>query len=287
MRQLRSKYLLPLFCAAYLISSKKRRYRLSTNLSRGQTVLETVFVLGSILFLTFAMMNIGVAMHTKFVATYAAFMAGRSYQVYGDHKGANIFQEKASSFEAHLLSDLPTLSVVRTAEDIMTCALPWLSVPKGDELPSSGKNPVGVSKRCLEGQRKYEKTNIDRQIAFLRFDGKDSTFGDPEDQMEKVESAYHEKGRLPLRYAIMRLRYKSPIFTNIFNLFDGMANVVAENGGLEERFVDEAYRRRVWHRVYVPVLLNPGLSAGVQDAPAGQDPNAALDEEDPGFQEME
>lgn len=283
MQRLRNKFkpLSDRLAAFFSRSSSIRRLHKSS--SRGQTVLETLFVFGSILFLTFAMMNLSVAMHTKFVATYAAFMAGRSYQVYGDQTGADLFEEHDSS-GGKLLSDLPTLSVVRTAEDIMTCALPWLSVPKGDELPGGGR-PIGVGKRCLEGQRKYESTNIDRQIAFLRFDGEENSFGASEDRLEKVDDAYHEEGRPPLRYAIMRLRYKSPIFTNLFNLFDGVATVAAEGGGLEERFVDEAYRRRVWHRVYVPVLLNPGLSAGVQDAPAGQDPNSPLDEEGPPIEE--
>ncbi|MGA0164539.1 MAG: TadE family protein [Bdellovibrionota bacterium] len=243
--------------------------------SRAQTIAETLFVFGSIFFITFAIMSFSIAMHTKFVATYAGFMAARSYQVYGDQRGADFHLENSEQ-KASLLSDLSeveTLSVVRAAEDIFTCALPWMAVPEGDELSSFDEALNSKSQsRCLEGKRKYEKTNIDKKITFYRFEDKSLSSNQNEELLDPVPGAYAEPGRAPLRFSIMRLRYKNPMLTGLMEVFDRW---VLSRAARTDQSVDEElqkiYDGKVWFEVYVPALLNPSLDSGVKKASGRQD----------------
>jgi hypothetical protein len=236
--------------------------------SRAQTVAETLFVFGSIFFITFAIMSFSVATHTKFVATYAAFMAARSYQVYGDQSGADFHGEVSGSKLLSDLSDQETLSVIRTAEDIFTCALPWMTVPAGDELaPFDESSRSKGQLPCLEGKRKYQKTNIDKQIAFYRFE--DRSLGSQQNQnfLEPVAGAYIEAGREPLRFAIMRLRYKNPMLTDLMGAFDNWVVSRAARGRTTiDEELERVYDGRVWFEVHVPALLNPSVAAGVKKA---------------------
>lgn len=213
--------------------------------SRGQTALETAFVFTAMLFLAFAMMNLAIAMHTKFIATYAAFMAGRSYQVYGDHQGLQAFEEQNGE---SVLSDLPVLSIQRTAEDIYSCALPWVQVDEDDIQDRQALNDrEGFISRCAEGNREYAANAMNTQIQFVRFDNEER-FGGTDALLETVEGSYHEIDREPLRYAILRLQHRRPFVFDFMGLFDNESSFSGTRSA---------------QRVYAPVLLNPGIGAGV------------------------
>ena|GEM_PF-4486171 len=234
--------------------------------SRGQTALETFFVFTGVIFMSFAMFNLSVAMYTKFVATYAAFMAGRSYQVYGDQTGRSLFKETG---DKSLLADQQTLTIIRTAEDIFTCALPWAQVPQSDSLSASNVN--GPNKKlpfasCQEGKRKYQTTNINKSITMFRFDNKlsaTSTNQSGQQLLEGVSEGFHETDRQPLRFAILKLQYKNPLLFNVFGVFNGPATI-SNKGQITVVDSNDASRLQIWHSVFVPVLLNPGLESGVK-----------------------
>ncbi|MGA0164671.1 MAG: hypothetical protein ACO3LE_10590, partial [Bdellovibrionota bacterium] len=204
--------------------------------------------------------------HTKFVATYAAFMAARSYQVYGNQSGSGVYQEFSQSDPdgVDLLSGEQTWTIIRTAEDIFTCALPWMSVPEGDELAAFDEALQSKGVRpCLEGKRKYEKTNIDKKIVFYRFENESSNQGDQ--LLDPVPGAYIEPGREPLRFSIMRMRYRNPMLTGLMEFFGGLMNPArrAGNEAVDED-MQNIYDGRLWFNVHVPALLNPSLNSGVE-----------------------
>lgn len=224
---------------------------------KGQVALETAFVFSTLIFLTFAIMNIGILFHTKMIATYAAFMAGRSYQVFGDQTGASYFEEmKSKSISLGggaksntLLGDTgKTVTAFRVAEDIFTCSLPWMTVPQGDGTASTGGGRDFAS-RCQEGKRKYENTNIGRVISFAPFEKDASSMVKKATQLNEVTGGFSEKNRKPLRYGIMSIKYRMPILFNPYGAFGA--------NGEEPIIRDE---------VFVPVLLNPGLSEGLKEA---------------------
>lgn len=264
--------------------------RLIKKTSRGQTVLETFFVFSSLLFVGFVMMNLNVTMYTKNVASYAAFMAARSYQVYGDHQdllsrasseALEVYPKEigADGNEQNLLEDERALTIIRTAEDIMTCALPWVSVSDEDKLSErdQGQDDEADPLGCLEGKRKYEDTNINRQLTIFRFDSSSSpdlAQADTGSLLEKVESGYREANRDPLRYAILKLQYKNKLLFNIMGAFDRQATLPDGSGGVITTRVNDSYRNRIWHAVHVPLLLNPGAHSGVEIA---EDDNAGSD----------
>lgn len=234
------------------------------SIRRGQTALETAFVLSSILFVTFTLVNFAILFHTKSIATYAAFMAGRSYQVVGDQTNADFFKEETGqnflgqTGGGHLFDDLkgtsgdPTLAVVRAAEDIFTCALPWISVP-GDDAQDSFQNDADAmkksfSERCMEGKRKYQKLNIGKSLRFLPFDRSSGNDVSKFKNLELVKGGFSEQGRDPLRYGILNMKYRTPL------IFNPMGSFISEN---DSPFIKD--------EVFVPVLINPGLRTGLQD----------------------
>lgn len=222
--------------------------------SRGQTVVETAFVFTTMLMLALAAVNLGTAAHTHFIANYSAFMAARSFQVYGIGTGADFFSEG----DEGLLESEPTAAIIRVAEDIFTCSLPWFSAPENDVI--NPNDETQSFQNCNEGNRRYENTNIDRQLRVLRYDRKEET------EFETVATSYTEEERDPLRFGILQIRYKRSLLRNPFGIFDGMKNVDGE-----EVFVDDEYRSRVWHSVHMPLLLNPGLDTGELKESQGQD----------------
>jgi len=243
---------------------------LRRNPERAQTALETAFVFTSIIFLAFTVMNLGVFMHTRAVATYAGFMAARSYQVYGDHTGREAFKEQMQSGTQNLYDDMKTLSVIRTAEDIFTCALPWVNPPKDDLIGTAPINDTTGKAGCMEGERKYQSTNINKQIGFLKFDEDPNTNFAQRAQLETLTKGYKENNREPMRFAILRLQYKNRLIINPYNVFDGPTTTTNEAGIKVEKYVNDKERAKKWHKIYVPVLLNPGLESGVKDAPQDQ-----------------
>lgn len=222
------------------------------------------------LFIAFALLNVPMALHTKFVATYAAFMAGRSYQVYGNHEGLSRFSELTEEGdETPLLEDVPTLAAIRVAEDIFTCSLPWVSVPSDDVENVNEDELVGITRSCFEGHRNYESFNINEEIEFESFD-RSGGGGATGELIESVESGFREgqigghlEERAPLRFAIMRLRYRNPMIIARGFFRD------------EDRFGPER-----WARVHVPILLNPGLESGVVEAPSGASEDDVIEEDD-------
>lgn len=221
---------------------------------RGQTALETAFVFSTLLFIAFAMVNFGIKYHTHNIATYAAFMAGRSYQVLGDMRGsAEIEEVTADGSRQEFLKELKDkeiISVQQVAEDIFTCALPWVRVPPGDgDDPGFGEDesdkPTSYRAHCLEGQRKYEKMNIgdEKKLTFAVF-GDQSAFGNIE--FDKVPGAYAEEGREGIRYGILTLKYRTPILADPLGVFT--------KGG------ENPY---AFGEVSTPILINPGLETGV------------------------
>lgn len=253
-------------------------YLKSRNPERAQTALETAFVFTAIIFLTFAMMNLSVQIHTRFVATYAAFMAARSYQVYGDHTGRQGFKEQANGLQTALLDELNTLAVIRTAEDIFTCALPWVSPPEGDVAGSGPAFDPDGKAGCMEGQRRYEKTNINKQIAFFVYrDDQSNPFGSAA-KLEALTPGFKEQNREPLRFGIMRLQYKNRMIINPYGVFDGEVEE-EERGVLVKKTMNEAERNKRWHRVFVPALLNPGLESGLVDVSPQDQQNQDVDQE--------
>jgi hypothetical protein len=230
---------------------------------RGQTALETAFVFSFLLFMTFMVMNLGILLHTKNIATYAAFMAARSFQVLGDQTGAQAFLEMVSldgdqtqrfmqEFEG---SKYPAF--FRVAEDIFTCGLPWMSVPDGDAEGSllQDDREKSTEERCMSGKRKYATLNIG-EISFAPFDPEDngSLLSADQSGLEDVAGGFAEDGRNPLRYGVLRLPYRSPI------LFDPMGTI---NGRLYQG------------EIYVPALLNPGLSIELKEG-SNNDANEAF-----------
>lgn len=242
--------------------------------NKAQTVLETLFVLTSMIFVTFMTMNVAVSIHTKNIATYAAFMGARSYQVYATHVGADQFQEipaESESFigekgDGTLLSDLTkTASAHRVAEDIFTCALPWMTVPKEDQTGSTVDVPKTPEERCMEGKRKYEVTNVAKPTIrpfSLKDDFQDKT------KLTVVPDGFSEEGREKLRFGIFILAYRKDIPFNIMGLFknkDGEDSTALQANDESDDSIQS---------VYVPVLLNPGLDPGLKEAdPHNKKPN--------------
>lgn len=235
-----------------------RHYNLKGRV-KGQIALETAFVFSMLIFLAFSIINMAILFHSKTIATYAAFMAGRSYQVMGDQTAAETFLESAKSGGADkFLDQEQTLAAIRTAEDIFTCALPWIAVPQGDALADIDDREIERKPelRCMEGKRKYKSMNVgsgkNRSLDFLPFkeDGS-SAFGTP--KLGEVTGGFKEAGRDPLRYGILHLTYRTPLLFNPYNLF-----AVNEKS------------RTVRDGVYVPILLNPGLESGLKNKPTGQ-----------------
>jgi hypothetical protein len=238
---------------------------------KGQAVLETAFVFSMILILTFAVVNLGVMLHTKMVATYAAFMSARSYQVFGDQTGAEFFDEQGANDSAgaskdkRLLSDLgKTVTALRVAEDIFTCSLPWMKVPDGDAQSAftAMQNKNDSSSRCMEGKRKYEITNIGKSIKFAPFE-KDSKKILDKPQLNEVVGAYSEKGRKPMRYGILSIKYRTPILFNPMNVFGTPVSSSQFDKTLMPLHSGSSGDLLLYDEVFVPVLLNPGLSEGL------------------------
>jgi hypothetical protein len=231
---------------------------------RGQTVVETFFVFTMIIFLTFTIVNLAILLHTKNIATYAAFMAGRSYQVLGSQENADSFLEVTKNGpNQKFLATEKTLGAIRVAEDIFTCALPWMAVPEGeiDQKPTEFELEKNPGLRCGEGIRKYKKLNVgsgkedQKSLDFLPFKSDALTaFGKP--KLPEVKGGFAEAGREPLRYGILQMRYQTPLLYNFMNVF-GAAGTKARD------------------KVFVPILLNPGLATGLQDKKPGDE-----DEED-------
>jgi len=224
--------------------------------NKGQLVLETAFVFTLLIFLVFTIVNFGIIFHTKNIATYAAFMGARSYQVMGDlsrSKNFDAFETLTKNGkQKSFLMSAKTATPYQVAEDIFTCALPWVTVPEGDgETTLSAVDLMKTpSSRCMEGKRKYKNMNVGDTIRFEPFGDKDpSSFlsalgGGDKSELNSVLGAFSEPGRPTLQYGILSLQYKKPILFNPFGLFS------AKNGE-SKVFVDE---------VFVPVLLNPGLN---------------------------
>ncbi|MBN8553814.1 MAG: pilus assembly protein [Deltaproteobacteria bacterium] len=221
----------------------------------GQVALETAFVFTFIIFLTFSIINFGFLFHTKNVATYAAFMAARSYQVLGDQTSSGSQQAPYGNGANYYLKDLKTLAAMQTAEDIFTCALPWMSVPDGDSdtvINNSDLEKIPLI-RCMEGKRKYEQLNIgvgsanSRSLDFASFKADESGSAFEPPKLDLVAGAFGENARETMRYGILHLRYRTPILFNPFNV-------------LKMDNPDQLVR----NDVYVPVLLNPGLQSGLK-----------------------
>lgn len=266
---------LPAITRPAKFSQSKYNFVVVRKRSRAQTVLETFFVLFAMIFLAFTMLNFTINIHTKSIATYAAFMAGRSYQVYGNRAGADQIQEHGSQT---LLDDQQVIPVLRVAEDIFTCGLPWVRVPEGDLENSSVLNfqdqdsQAALFRSCAEGKRKYESTNINRRLTVFRFDNSVSvTQAQASGRLlEEVQGAFAEPNREALRFAILKLQYKQPLVLNILGVYDRYNARYVENGQVQiEENVTDRFRNSFWHDVHVPLLLNPGLDSGVEIADQG------------------
>ena len=180
------------------------------------------------------------------IASYAAFMTGRSFQVLGDGTASGIFREmkdenggSQSLFEEGAKSKNPMF--LRAAEDIFTCALPWMKVPEGDglqDLQAADPTKKTIEERCMAGKRKYEKLNIGA-IKFIPWEKEKGTSEQAGNNsgLQTVAGGFAEKGREPLRYGIIRLPFRMPIPFKIGGDFGEYAQ----------------------GEVFVPVLLNPGL----------------------------
>lgn len=218
-------------------------------LGRGQTTVEAAVVITGLIFLTFSIMNLGFLLHTKMVATYAAFMAGRSFQVLGDQTGSELFQEngnKEGGESSEFLAEMKASKYpgfFRVAEDIFTCALPWMAAPQGDRLQALAQDEQEktVDERCAAGKRKYETFNVGTPV-FIPWDpsgSKSASLMDDSSGLEKVKEGFTEQGRDPLRYGVLRLAYRTPL---IFPIMADSPTAKFHSG-----------------EVFVPVLLNPGL----------------------------
>ncbi len=249
--------LTPIFASSTSFMIKRFKGR-----SRGQMVLETAFVFTFLIFLVFTIVNFGIIFHTKNIATYSAFMAARSYQVMGDYdrvdspEELNVYETKDAKGKITPFMDKVTVAApYMVAEDIFTCALPWVTVPDGEaekrpEKPDEDNLLSVTSSRCMEGKRKYKNFNVGDAIRFQPFGEDQSSLtsalsGKKETDLNKVERAYTERGRSPLQYGILSMQYKKPILFNPFGVFNSAQ-------GKSKIYVDE---------VFVPVLLNPGLKS--------------------------
>jgi hypothetical protein len=181
---------------------------------KGQVVLETAFVFSLLIFLVFAIVNFAVIFHTKNIATYAAFMAGRSYQVVGDLSRSgkyDIYEITAKNGKQTKFMNKPkTATPYQVAEDIFTCALPWVRVPDGDGESMGGedlsKSPYS---RCMEGKRKYKNMNVGDSIRFEPFgDDPANILSGDKSQLNEVKNAFAEAGRPSLQYGILSMQYK-------------------------------------------------------------------------------
>lgn len=253
-----------------LLSRKRSR-------SRGQTALETFFVFTSLIFFAFIMLNVNTTFFTHNIATYASFMAARSYQVYGNHTGAELFEEQLTEdTQALLESEGDTLTVIRVAEDIMTCGLPWLGVPEEDKLgadPSNQDLERDPYAGCMEGKRRYRETNIRRQLAVFRFDSETSAelaAANNGSLLEEVQGGFRETERKAAQFAILKLSYKNFLPFNYFGFLNRETTTTDENGKSIRVIQDDNYRARFWHSVHMPLLLNPGLESGVELAQEGE-----------------
>jgi len=245
---------------------------------RGQTTVETAGVLSGVIFMTFAIMNLGIVFHTKMIATYAAFMAGRSFQVLGDQAGASFFMEalddnggRTQEFLAEY-KDAKNKAFVRVAEDIYTCALPWMTVPRADETESMRmQNPQEgptTEERCRSGKRKYETLNIG-QIAFKAWNEEQERAIDRGDSSgmilvkggfaegrrwdaEREEESLTDQARNPLSYGILELPFRTPILFGFGYSVDGKTPLFQS-------------------QVSVPVLLNPGLAITLEKDDSDRD----------------
>lgn len=238
------------------LSKNLETRRRARKASKGQTALETAFVFSMLLFMAFALVNFGIKFHSQSIANYAAFMAARSYQVFGNMEGADLIEEMAGpggEIQPLLkeIRDKQRLPVQIVAEDIYTCALPWIKVPdndaefafKTDEEDLLLQDDPG----CMEGKRKYQAMNAgdEKKLTFSLFkDGGD--FGGQED-LEDVPGAFAERGRSLLRYGILSIRYRSPIVMDPLGVF------TANNK-------EDPY---VYGSAYTPVVINSGLSTGI------------------------
>lgn len=234
--------------------------------SRGVSSIETAFVFNGIILFTVLGINLASYMHTRFMATYAGFMATRSYQVYGDQTGREAFQETVFSGEQELLSELPALATIQTAEDIFTCGLPWVRPPQDDVIGSGADDRAG----CMSNQRQYQSTNINRSFAFVSFENPELAERNQAGNFLPIEDGYAENGRFPARYAILKLQYKNNLILNPYNVFDGDTT--------DGRNVSDFDRRRLWSRVYIPVSIEPGLETGVSRAEPDSDATNDVDE---------
>ena len=246
--------------------------RSSNKNGRGQTALETLFVFTTLIVLAFAIVNLAVLLHTRTIASYAAFMAARSYQVLGDQTGAGFFHEGE---DGELLGDLKQVAAIQTADDIFTCAIPWMSVPDGDGNNQNfqfDQKQIGYNERCQSGKRKYEKLNIYDKLEFFPFD--DSGGGGLNmnaEKLEEVKDGFAEKDRSPLRYGILKMSYKTRVLFNFFNILPAENDDEDPNAGDLRQAVALSSMPGldsngfVYQTVYVPVLLNPGLESGLKN----------------------
>jgi hypothetical protein len=231
---------------------------------KGQVVVETAFVFSAMLLMVFGMMNLGVLLHTKNIATYSAFMAGRSYQVFGDQKNSDAFDESFGSGDQKLLDNLKNAAAIQVAEDIFTCSLPWVKVPDGEGSIDDDAFDMSkaVGSRCLENKREYKDLNVD--IRFLNFEKQRDNLGSGDIDLEPVAGSFAELDRNPLRYGILSLRYRSPVlfdFGHIVNPESSDSMVAALTSFLLPGIQESGL---VVDQVYVPILLNPGLESGIK-----------------------
>jgi len=229
--------------------------------SKGQTTIETAFVFAMLLFITFALMNLGILLHTKMIATYSAFMAGRSFQVLGDETSANLFVEatdlsgdQGQPFLAEM-NGAKYPAFFRVAEDIFTCALPWMSAPQDDaleDLPNKDPDKITIDDRCMSGRRKYETLNIGN-ITFTPWEPggtASAALGGNQSGLETVTDAFSEPGRDPLKYGVLRLPYRTPILFDFTGAFGGQFHS---------------------NEVFVPLLLNPGLDIKLEEGDGNEE----------------
>jgi hypothetical protein len=232
------------------MNGRKRKLRL-----QGQIAVETAFVFTFIIFLAFSIINFGFLFHTKNVATYAAFMAARSYQVFGDQTSSFRDGNPYGDGAIYYLKDLKTLAAMQAGEDIFTCALPWINPPDGETqnaISDADQAKIPLA-RCAEWKRKYEKLNIGvgnsdkRSLDFASFKQDSAQSGFEPPKLDSIVGGFSEDGRNPLRYGILHLRYRTPVLFNPFNIM---------------KMADPDTLLR--DDVYVPVLLNPGLESGLK-----------------------
>lgn len=230
----------------------KRCYRCLPSKEGGQTIIEVAMILTSLVFFTLLTVQMMMIWQAGLVARYAAFMSARSLQVWG----ANLIG--ASNTDMDGGSGKRFSPFLKTFEDIYTCGVAWVDVPKEDRRNSADTN--GYNKFCgATGQRKYGfregHTNLivdgsfTKSPAVERYDTeKPEAAG-----LHKVHTPFFDDLNLQanrvLRYGALRIIYRVPL---IFGLFP---EAVANTRRATNRVISDG----IANSVDVPLLLNPGL----------------------------